>query len=171
MQQPFLTGKQPILTGVLFLFLIPITKLYSSIWTQSMYRQMSDINIEGISGNSKASSLIFAVKNNDGEAVKAIIRAAAEKNLPLKDLTLAATAATLSNNVVALRALLPELQTEEEILLLLITSLKHGRQEAYELLLDAMPTFSSVIFQPPVAAKLLRFAAQGDIYEPSHFAS
>ena len=35
MQQPFLTGKQPILTGVLFLFLIPITKLYSSIWTQS----------------------------------------------------------------------------------------------------------------------------------------
>ena len=31
----FLTGKQPILTGVLFLFLIPITKLYSSIWTQS----------------------------------------------------------------------------------------------------------------------------------------
>ena len=36
MQQPFLTGKQPILTGVLFLFLIPITKLYSSIWTQSV---------------------------------------------------------------------------------------------------------------------------------------
>ena len=36
MQQPFLTGKQPILTGVLFLFLIPITKLYSSIWTQSI---------------------------------------------------------------------------------------------------------------------------------------
>ena len=46
MQQPFLTGKQPILTGVLFLFLIPITKLYSSIWTQSSFRQWSLIALD-----------------------------------------------------------------------------------------------------------------------------
>lgn len=133
---------------------------------QVLYSAMDNPNAEATSYGRASNTLMLATKNNDKEAIEALIATAQEKGCALEEVMEAASLATTANNTAALRALLP-LLSDENMNTLLVAALASGKKDSYNLLLEQQSTYAEMLTYDTekIVGALIGPAARGSNHE------